>query len=679
MSASEIRRRGGQGPAAGPAGPPSTSTSLAVPPSDAPSESEVSIAPSGGDYASISSADASKDAEAKVAHQNRNEVKPKSRKRRNTFIFLLGSLFGLVAAGFFAQSKDLIYLPEIGELSMESIFEVLPAGFVSDIRDLVNGEMDFVDNFDSFSAGLKAKNEGLEAHHPVVLVPGVISTGLESWGTGNMSRQYFRKRLWGSWSMMRALVLDQENWKQHIMLDKSTGLDPPNGIKLRAAQGFDASDFFITGYWIWNKILENLASLGYDPTNSFTAAYDWRLSCPNLEVRDQYFTRLKSYIEMAHTVAGRKVVLTSHSMGSLVLFYFFHWVASPIGGNGGDDWVDRHVEAWINISGCMLGAAKDMTAVLSGEMRDTAQLNAFAVYGLEKFLSKKERAELFRSMPGLSSMLPMGGDAVWGNLTWAPDDLPGQNFTYGSFLNFRPSVAGGNNAAAAPKNLTVTGALEYLFETTEPWYRDMVRSTYSHGVANTAVEVAQNEKDPRKWVNPLETRLPLAPNLKIYCFYGVGKLTERSYYYRQSEQQSSQQTTMASTRPIVDATATKSLMNITIDTAHTADEADHGVLLGEGDGTVNILSTGYMCNKGWKMRRYNPSGVKITVVEMPHEPDKFNMRGGPNTADHVDILGRKNLNELVLRVVAGRGEDIADFVVSKIMEHADRVKVYEER
>jgi phospholipid:diacylglycerol acyltransferase len=50
--------------------------------------------------------------------------------------------------------------------------------------------------------------------------------------------------------MMRALVLDQEGWKRHIMLDKETGLDPP-GIKLRAAQGFDATDFFITGYWIW--------------------------------------------------------------------------------------------------------------------------------------------------------------------------------------------------------------------------------------------------------------------------------------------------------------------------------------------------------------------------------------------------------------------------------------------
>lgn len=42
-------------------------------------------------------------------------------------------------------------------------------------------------------------------------------------------------------SMMRALVLDKASWKRHIMLDKLTGMDPP-GIKLRAAQGFDAAD-----------------------------------------------------------------------------------------------------------------------------------------------------------------------------------------------------------------------------------------------------------------------------------------------------------------------------------------------------------------------------------------------------------------------------------------------------
>lgn len=584
-----------------------------------------------------------------VEHQH------KTRKRRNTFIFLLGILFGLIAAGFFASSNDLIGLPEFSDLSVETLLDVLPAGLVKDMRDLIQGEREVSDAYESFSVGTKARAEGLEAHHPMIMVPGVISTGLESWGTANISRAYFRKRLWGSWTMMRALVMDKDVWKKHVMLDKRTGLDPPL-VKLRAAQGFDATDFFVTGYWIWNKIFENLASIGYDPTNSYTASYDWRLSYSNLEVRDQYFSRLKSYIETGVSTGGKKAVLASHSMGSQVLYYFLQWVESERGGRGGQDWVERHIDSWINISGCMLGAVKGLTAVLSGEMRDTAQLNPFAIYGLEKFLGKEERAEIFRAMPGISSMLPIGGNAVWGDLNWAPDDLPGQNFSYGSLLNFRI----GANWTTPDRNLTVDSSMEYLFNTTEDWYQDMLKGSYSRGVAHTVAEVEANKKDPRKWINPLETRLPLAPSLKIFCFYGVGKPTERAYYYRAPDQ------------PAL------TNLNITIDTGYVAGEVDHGVIMGEGDGTVNLISTGYMCNRGWHMKRYNPAGLKVTVVEMPHEPDRFNPRGGPRTADHVDILGRHNLNELLLMVAAGKGDTIMDHVISNINEYADKVKIYDE-
>lgn len=61
----------------------------------------------------------------------------KGKKRRHTLVFFLGSLFGLVAAGLFAKSNDLIDFPEIGELTMDSFFDVLPAGLVSDMRELV--------------------------------------------------------------------------------------------------------------------------------------------------------------------------------------------------------------------------------------------------------------------------------------------------------------------------------------------------------------------------------------------------------------------------------------------------------------------------------------------------------------------------------------------------------------
>ncbi|KAH7064604.1 Lecithin:cholesterol acyltransferase-domain-containing protein [Macrophomina phaseolina] len=574
-------------------------------------------------------------------------------KRWNLFVLGLGGVIGIVGAGWFAQNNDMIDLPAIADLNLDSIADMLPAGLLQDARDLQRHEREAV-AYDSFAVGLHARSQGIEATHPVIMIPGVISTGLESWSTVEDSRQYFRKRLWGSWSMMRALVMDKAGWKRHIMLDKTTGLDPPGGIKLRAAQGFDATDFFITGYWIWNKILENLATIGYDPTNAFTAAYDWRLSYGNYEVRDQYFTRLKTHIETAVRISNKKVVLLSHSMGSQVLYYFFHWAEAEGYGNGGPGWVDAFVDSWINISGCMLGTPKGMPAVLSGEMKDTAQLNAFAVYGLEKFLSRAERAEIFRAMPGISSMLPMGGDAVWGNHTWAPDDTPDQMHTYGSFIKFRNS-----NSSDTARNLTVSEALPYLFNQSEEWYSTQVLSSYSYGLAHTREEVEANQNIPSKWVNPLETRLPLAPNLKIYCFYGVGKPTERAYFYHEDND------------PL-------SSVNVTVDTTYTEGEADHGIVMGEGDGTVNILSSGYMCTKGWKMKRYNPAGVKIKTYEMPHEPDRFSPRGGPNTGDHVDILGRSSLNDLILKVAGGKGDLIEENIVSNILEYADKVQIWDD-
>lgn len=97
-------------------------------PSDNSSESS-STAPTPRDESPAKPGD-----KVKIIHHDRPQ---KMRKRRNTFIFLLGSLFGLIAAGLLAKNNDLIELPEIGELSMDSFFEVLPAGLITDMKDLV--------------------------------------------------------------------------------------------------------------------------------------------------------------------------------------------------------------------------------------------------------------------------------------------------------------------------------------------------------------------------------------------------------------------------------------------------------------------------------------------------------------------------------------------------------------
>lgn len=73
----------------------------------------------------------------KITVVHHHHHRPKTRKRKTTAIFLLGSLCGIIAAGFFAKNNDLIEFPEFGELSVDSFFDVLPAGLVKDMRELV--------------------------------------------------------------------------------------------------------------------------------------------------------------------------------------------------------------------------------------------------------------------------------------------------------------------------------------------------------------------------------------------------------------------------------------------------------------------------------------------------------------------------------------------------------------
>ena len=47
------------------------------------------------------------------------------------------------------------------------------------------------------SPGTRLRREGLTALHPVVLVPGIVTGGLELWEGRPCSEGLFRKRLWG--------------------------------------------------------------------------------------------------------------------------------------------------------------------------------------------------------------------------------------------------------------------------------------------------------------------------------------------------------------------------------------------------------------------------------------------------------------------------------------------------
>ncbi|KIR59655.1 phospholipid:diacylglycerol acyltransferase [Cryptococcus bacillisporus CA1873] len=610
---------------------------------------------------------------------------------KNGFLDARGILLGIIIA---IWAMDFSSLPA----DMKDVWTSLPTSL--DPRDLVSNltvidtARRALENRD-FTVGEEVKAEfGIEKHHPIILVPGIVSTGLESWGTEVVARHFFRKRLWGTSTMIRAVLSNKERWVQALSIDPETGLDPP-GFKIRAAQGLDAASEFIQGYWIWQKVVENLATVGYDTNSMDLAAYDWRLAYYNLEIRDAYFTRLKNKIEMFHWHNKQKVVLCSHSM---------KWVESdPItngfGGGGGPNWVEEHIEAWINVAGSLLGVSKAMTAFLSGEMRDTVELHPAGSWVLEKFFSRRERAKLFRRWPGSSSMWLKGGNRIWGNENYAPDDPEDATDTHGRFFSFRhPGVPPDDKSLSewtVSPNLTVNEAGPYVLTHTPPSFQRMMESNYSQGFEADVKKLKENGKDHRKWSNPLEVQLPDAPSMKIYCLYGHGKETERSYWYMQGEYEEDESRSDAEgDQAYCDASdpsngCDNSVINRTaldfplarrhwIDSAVTikgsSPEVRSGVKFGDGDGTIPVVSLGSMCVKGWKGKtKWNPAGIEVITQEYKHSPEGLDLRGGAQTADHVDILGASPLNSAILKIAGGRGDLVTEQIGSKILEYTERM------
>lgn len=601
-----------------------------------------------------------------VKHGADDSETERSWKDSRRLIFIFGAMLGLLLALWFGSSTDK-YRNDIFEnfYVLESVQNyvgdwkgLLPQS-VSSLIDDFQFDNTQADLTESFAVGKQLRKDlNLTDKHPLVIVPGVISTGIESWGLYKDeecdSEPYFRKRLWGSFYMLKTMVLEKSCWLKHIKLDPETGLDPPN-YKLRAAQGFEAADFFMAGYWLWNKVLQNLGAIGYESNKMVTAAYDWRLSYLDLEVRDRYFTKLKMQIELQLEQTGEKSVLVGHSMGSQVVFYFLKWIeASGEGyGNGGEGWVDKHIAVFVDIAGTLLGAPKCVPALISGEMKDTIQLNTLAMYGLEKFFSRRERLEMIQTWGGIPSMLPKGGELIWGDLDFSVEDNATANNntdTYGNFIRF--ADVDGNFLAKENStwtNFTMSSAVQYVRDTSPSWLQKRITDQYSFGYAKSEQEMKNNELYHSYWSNPLDVPLPNAPNMKIYCLYGINNPTERAYTYKKDSE--------------------SSYLNMTI-----AYDSPQPVFFADGDGTVPLM-THAMCHK-WKqgVSAYNPAGIEVKIVEMRHQPDRFDIRGGAKSAEHVDILGSAELNEYILKIAGGKGDTIEERILSDLPEWINQIQ-----
>ena len=90
----------------------------------------------------------------------------------------------------------------------------------------------------------------------------------------------------------------------------------------------------------------------------------------------------------------------------------------------------------------------------TGETRDTAELGLIGAFLSDSLVPRNARVKLFRTWGSGIGMLPIGGPAIWGNNTWAPDDTPkmkSENVTFGCASKLPLLTASINNLASSGK------------------------------------------------------------------------------------------------------------------------------------------------------------------------------------------------------------------------------------
>ncbi|XP_071733518.1 phospholipid:diacylglycerol acyltransferase 1-like [Rutidosis leptorrhynchoides] len=605
------------------------------------------------------------------------------------------------------------------------LYNIMPSSFPQYVTEKITGPL-------PDPPGVKCVKEGLKPKHPVVFVPGIVTGGLELWEGHQCAEGLFRKKLWGG--TFGEVYKRPSCWLKHMSLDNETGLDP-QGIRVRPVSGLVAADYFAPGYFVWAVLISNFARVGYEEKNMYMAAYDWRLSFQNTEVRDRTLSRIKHNIElMVEINGGEKAVIIPHSMGVLYFMHFMKWVEAPapMGGGGGSDWCAKHIKAVMNIGGPLLGAPKALAGLFSAEAKDIAFARGIAPGVLDSDVFHIQTLQhimrMSRTWDSTMSMIPKGGDTIWGGLDWSPEEgyLPknktdtnlntslmsssqnnthskasqARNPNYGRFISFgrekaelhssqieridfRDVVKGDNIANNNTCRDVWTeyhemgfGGIKAIAEYKAFTAGDLVDllefvapRMMERGNAHFSHGLADNLDDPKYthykyWSNVLETKLPNATDMEIYSMYGVGIPTERAYVYKLTPQ-------------------AECYIPFQIDNA-AGDTDPHvclkdGVYTVDGDETVPALSAGFMCAKGWRGKtRFNPSGIKTYVREYDHNPPSNLLEGrGTESGAHVDIMGNFQLIEDVIRVATGAiGEDLGgDRVYTDIFKWSEKINL----
>ncbi|KAI5193337.1 phospholipid:diacylglycerol acyltransferase [Nematocida minor] len=479
--------------------------------------------------------------------------------------------------------------------------------------------------------GSKVSSLGLHGKHPITIIPGIANTSLELWKTKKEHISFFRKRIWGSHSTLTFMLHNRAEWMESMKLNPDTGLDP-SGIKVRASCGLESSDFSIPGMWFWWKIVENLSHIGYDAADVHFAAFDWRLGIEEMEIRDGYFTKLKIDIELQNSLKKEKTVIVAHSLGSLIFHYFMQWVSEK-----DKEWVDKHIHAAVYIGPPLLGAPKAIGCLIAGEVKDTADMGMIQYTIVELLFGREQRHQLFKTWGSPLYLLPKGGDRFWRRKNMENLDLV--------------AVEKEKIAAKGKKKVCKAPLEKHRFIKYEE-IMEMIKEILPPHNKTIHKKIVEPKTEQDTWSNPLLSPLPNAPNLTIYSLYGVNKPTECGYYF----------------------TIEKDIYHIDKNKTSDKESIFKGIVIADGDGTVPIISMGYMGGHGWKNKELNPHKVKTVIREYKHMPSNslLEPRGGAHTAEHVNILGNYSLITDILKIASG--ERLDDEIISNLPELIEEIE-----
>ena len=148
-----------------------------------------------------------KDTKESVA---KNDLDPQSQaKKRNTNVALVA-----LAAIAIAVLPRMLMTSGVAEMNYATEFiqqSVMPN--IERALSVINGSLSFGESFNhvdqTIRPGYRLAQLGAKACHPIMVVPGFVTSGLEWWRSEPCASKFFRQRVWGGLNMANSFIADR--------------------------------------------------------------------------------------------------------------------------------------------------------------------------------------------------------------------------------------------------------------------------------------------------------------------------------------------------------------------------------------------------------------------------------------------------------------------------------------